>query len=132
MPGVCRRRMKLAKEFLKLYLPKHKINISIQRKKLNDNYGELYIDDYNYRPRSFVIYIDKEINNELYTKTLLHELWHIYQFVTGTVKIKHNRTYHNNIDVTDEPEEDLEFEKEAEQMEEELKKIFFTHLKINR
>ena len=119
--------MKLAKEFLKLYLPKHKINISIKRKKLNDNYGELYIDDYNYKPRSFVIYIDKEINNELYTKTLLHELWHIYQFVTGTVKIKHNKTYHNNIDVTDEPEENLEFEKEAEQMEEELKKIFFAH-----
>lgn len=115
--------MKLEKKFLKVYLPRHKINISIKRKKLDSNYGELYIDDHNYRPRSFTIVIDKEISNTMYNKTLLHELWHIYQFVTGTVKIKHGRTYHNNIDVTDEPEEDLEFEKEAEQMEEELLKV---------
>ena len=118
--------MKLAKKFLKVYLPKHKINISIKRKKLDGNYGELYIDDHNYRPRSFVIYIDKEINNELYTKTLLHELWHIYQFVTGIVKVKHNRTYHNNIDVTDIPDKERLFEQEAEAMESQLKKIFFT------
>lgn len=77
----------------------------------------MYIDDHNYRPRSFTIYIDKNINKNLYIKTLLHELWHIYQFVTGTVKIKHNRTYHNSVDVTDELEDKLQFEKEAVRME---------------
>jgi hypothetical protein len=121
---------KIINKFLQQYLPKYKIKIIVKRKQLQDNWGELYIDDHNYRPRSFTVYIDKNINNKKYVDTLLHELWHIYQFVTGTVKIKHNRTYHNNIDVTDELEEDLEFEQEAERMETELKKIFLTILVI--
>ena len=114
---------KIIHNFLQQYLPKYKITITVKEKQLQDNYGELYIDDHNYRPRSFTVYIDKNLTKKKYINTLLHELWHIYQFVTGTVKVKHNRTYHNNIDVTDEPEEDLEFEKEAERMEEKLLKV---------
>lgn len=119
--------MNIVNQFLKLYLPKHKIKVYLKRKNLKNNYGELYINDHNYRPRSFTVYIDKNLSNKKYLDTLLHELWHIYQFVTGIVKVKHNRIYHNNIDVTDEPENELEFEKEAERMEEVLKKIFFAH-----
>ena len=117
---------KIIHNFLQQYLPKYKITITVKQKQLQDNYGELYINDHNYRPRSFTVYIDKNLTNKKYINTLLHELWHIYQFVTGTVKVKHNRTYHNNIDVTDIPDEERLFEQEAEAMESQLKKIFFT------
>lgn len=107
----------IIKWFLKKYLPRYKIKIKIQRKLLKDNYGELYIEDYNYRPRSFKIYIDKNLNNKKYITTLLHELWHIYQFVVGKVKIRYNKTYYNNIDVTNIDDKNRLFEIEAEKME---------------
>jgi len=103
--------------FLKKYLPRYKIKIKIQRKLLKYNYGELYIEDSTYKPRSFKIYIDKNLSNKKYNSTLLHELWHIYQFVVGIVKIRYNKTYYNNIDVTNIDDKNRLFEIEAEKME---------------
>ena len=35
------------------------------------------------RPRSFLIEIDSQLKGKDYPKTLLHELWHVYQHVKG-------------------------------------------------
>jgi hypothetical protein len=115
---------KIIQWFLKEYLPRYKLKIVIRHKNLEDNYGELYIEDSYKKPRSFKILIHKDITNLLYIETLLHELWHIYQFVKGEVKIENNRTYHHNIEVDPLLEEECLFEKEAELMEDVLKKNF--------
>ena len=123
-----KKKNKIIQWFLKEYLPRYKLKIVVQHKHLEDNYGELYIEDSYKKPRSFKILIHKNITDSLYIETLLHELWHIYQFVTGEVKIEDNRTYHHNIEVDPLLEEELLFEKEAELMEGLLKKNFLHNI----
>lgn len=80
--------------------------------------------DNNFRPRDFMIYIEKRLSPEEYQLTLFHELWHIHQYVTGKLKMRHNKIYHNNVDVTDEPDDETEHEQEAVRMEEILLKQY--------
>lgn len=112
--------------FLKLYLPKHKIKIKVLQKDSKDNYGELFILDSFYRPRSFEIHLDKNLDSLRYDLTLLHELWHIWQFVNKQLVIKKDKTFYKGRDVTTIPYDMQAYEKEAESMEKRLYQQYVT------
>ena len=49
-----------------------------------------------FRPRNFEIEIDTHLDKETYTKTLLHEMFHMKQFIDGTLKTKWSKMYYKN------------------------------------
>ena len=68
------------------------------------------------------------MNPEEYTKTLLHELWHVLQHVKGTLKDKHNKRLWKGRDHSETDYDDQPWEKEALQMEEVLYKKYTFYL----
>lgn len=80
-------------------------------------YGLCSVLDSDYRPRSFLVEVHNHLDNENYTKTLLHELWHVKQFVSGDMKDKRSKRYWKGIDISDVDYENDPSEIEAEKME---------------
>ena len=69
---------------------------------------------------------------EEYTKTLLHELWHILQHVRGDLRDKRNQRLWKGIDHSQTDYSDQPWELEAHRMEEVLYQEYHTQLdKIN-
>ena len=56
--------------------------------------------------------MDTYMDKENYTKTLLHELHHVFQFVSGELKLKSSKRYYKG-----ECMEDLEYYKQPHEME---------------
>tara|TARA_B100002019_G_scaffold256244_1_gene239480 strand:- start:156 stop:365 length:210 start_codon:yes stop_codon:yes gene_type:complete len=54
---------------------------------------------------------------KLYTQTLLHELWHVYQHVKGNLKDKRGKRLWKGIDHTETDYSDQPWEIEAQNME---------------
>ena len=79
--------------FVDKYLPRHKIFVNVDHKGLlrEGVFGWQWSTDSDCRPREFEIEIHNRISPALYTETLLHELWHVYQHVTGQLKDKYNK-----------------------------------------
>ncbi len=108
--------------FVDKYLPRHKIFVNVDHKGLlrEGVFGWAWAVDCDYRPREFEIEIHNRMSPEDYTKTLLHELWHVLQHVRGDLRDKRNHrlwkgTDHSQTDYSDQP-----WELEAHRMEEEL------------
>ena len=105
--------------FISKYLPKHKIEIIVNhRGMLRDGvYGWVGVTDCDWRPRSFEIELHNQMDPDHYTKTILHELWHVYQHVKGSLKDKRGKRYwrdldHSNTDYSEQPWEIEAFEME--------------------
>ena len=82
--------------FVDEYLSRYKLDINIHHcrlKKRNDVFAWVWYTDCKSRPREFDIEIHNTMNKEDYTKTLLHELWHIYQYVKKILICEHE-AYH--------------------------------------
>jgi len=79
--------------FLNKYFPRHKITIEVLHRGLKREqvYGYCDTTDESYRPRDFLIELDTYMDKELYTKTLLHELIHMKQWVDGLLRIRHGK-----------------------------------------
>jgi hypothetical protein len=93
----------VASWFLNKFLPRHKIYVEIVHRGLKREcvYGYCNYTGESYRPREFLIELDTHMNRELYIKTLLHELVHLRQWVTGTLRTKRGKRYYNSINVED-------------------------------
>ena len=67
------------------YLPRHHLEISVIHKSLKDEgvTGWCMVEGSTSKPRSFLLEIDSHLSEKNYSKTLLHELWHVYQHVKG-------------------------------------------------
>jgi hypothetical protein len=98
--------------FLDKFLPRHQLDIQIVHRGLKRE-GVLgycdFTDDYK-RPRSFLIELDTYMEDEIYIKTLLHELVHLRQWVNGSLKMKRSKMYYGtckieNYDYIDQPHE---------------------------
>jgi hypothetical protein len=89
--------------FLNKFLPRHKIYVEILHRGLKREgvYGYCDYTGEAYRPREFLIELDTWMNEELYIKTLLHELIHLQQWVTGSLRAKRGKRYYNSINVED-------------------------------
>jgi hypothetical protein len=92
--------------FVSKYLPRHKLEIEVLHRGLKREFALGYCDvaGRHYNPREFLIELDTHMHKETYTKVLLHELYHILQFVSGELKLKASKRYYKG-----ECMEDLEY-----------------------
>ena len=105
--------------FVDTYLPNHKIFLNIDHKGLlrESVFGWAWVVPPDHRPREFEVEIHNRLSVEDYTSTLLHELWHVYQHVTGQLKDKYNKRYWKGIDHSETDYDDQPWEVEALRME---------------
>ena len=91
--------------FLNTFFPRHLIDIHVVHRglKREDSYGWCDVTGRKSRPRDFQIEMQSNMQTELYTKTLLHELTHVGQWVKGTLRFKSGKMYFNEekVDHTD-------------------------------
>lgn len=106
--------------FMQKYLKRHKIEIEVLHRGLlrEGVYGFCSVNDCDWRPRSFLIEIHNRLTDEYYTKTLLHELYHILQHIRGDLRDKRGiRCWKGvnceNLDYDEQPWEQEAFEMES-------------------
>ena len=92
--------------FVSKYLPRHKLEIEVLHRgmKRENAYGYCDVAGRHYNPREFLIELDTHLDKETYIAVLLHELYHILQFVSGELKLKSSKRYYKG-----ECMEDLEY-----------------------
>ena len=115
--------------FVDRYLPHHKLVINVDHKGLlrEGIFGWVWAADCDHRPRDFEIELHNRMDPEHYTKTLLHELWHVYQHVKGSLKDKRGKRFWRGIDCSKIDYEDQPWEQQALQMEEILFEEYLTN-----
>ena len=116
--------------FINKYLPRHNLDISIQYRGLKREgaFGFCSVQDYDSRPRDFLIELHTNMDEDLYIQTLLHELWHMYQHVIGKLRDKRGVRLWKGIDYSNRDYEDQPWEQEAHTMEEVLYSDFLTQV----
>ena len=79
--------------FLNKFLPRHKIEMEILHRglKREEVYGYCDYVGESYRPREFLIELQTHMEEELYIKTLLHELVHLRQWVVGSLRVRYGK-----------------------------------------
>ena len=92
--------------FVSKYLPRHKLEIEVLHRgmKREGAYGYCDVAGRHYNPREFLIELDTHLDKDTYITVLLHELYHILQFVSGELKLKSSKRYYKG-----EWMEDLEY-----------------------
>ena len=110
--------------------PRHKIDIYVNHRGLlrEGVFGWCTVLDSDSRPREFEIEIHNRLDNEKYTKTLLHELWHVFQHVKGHLRDKRGKRLWRGIDHTETDYSDQPWEVEALKMED----VLYKHLTDSR
>jgi len=80
----------VASWFINKYYPRHKITLDIIHRGMKREGCVGYCDTTGgwFRPRNFEIEIDTHLDKETYIKTLLHEMFHMKQFIDGSLKTK--------------------------------------------
>ena len=91
-------------------------------------FGWMWAADCDYRPRDFEVELHNRMTPEHYTKTLLHELWHVYQHVQGHLKDKRSQRLWKGVDHSKTDYEDQPWEVEAHKMEDILFEQYSHHL----
>tara|TARA_B100000287_G_scaffold47988_1_gene42728 strand:- start:124 stop:549 length:426 start_codon:yes stop_codon:yes gene_type:complete len=116
--------------FVDTYLPNYKLFINVDHKGIlrEGVFGWAWVVPPDHRPREFEVEIHNRLTPEDYTSTLLHELWHVYQHVTGQLKDKYNKRLWKGIDHSETDYDDQPWEKEAHQMEKVLVKEYNRYL----
>ena len=108
--------------FVKKYLKRHKIELEVLHRGLlrEGVYGWCTVIDCNWKPRSFLIEIHNQLSVEDYTKTLLHELYHILQHIRGDLRDKRGIRCWKGIDCSELDYSEQKWEIEAKEAEEKL------------
>ena len=113
--------------FLNEFFPRHKIAIEIVHRGLKREQVVGYCDtlDGGYRPRHFLIELQTHMDEELYVKTLLHELTHLAQWVRGSLKVKCGKLCYGK-----EPVENYDYEYQPHEIEarEEEERLYVWYL----
>lgn len=115
--------------FVSKYLPRHHITIEVLHRSLKRDgvVGWCDINGRTYKPREFLIELQSRLPEKDYIKTLLHELWHVYQFVKEDLRVKSSKPYYKGKCIEGIDYEDLDHEKEAYEMEEILFNEYIRH-----
>ena len=119
--GARKRRCKSVVEwFITKYLPRHHIYIEVLHRGLRreQSYGYCSVSGEIYRPREFLIEIDPKLDLELYTKTIIHELVHLRQWIFGVLKERRGKMLCNDKTFDDLEYWDYPHEVEAHHLEE--------------
>ena len=117
--------------FIAKYLPRYKIDIRVNHRGLlrEGVFGWCTVMDSDSRPRDFEIELHNRMDVILYTQTLLHELWHIYQHVKGNLRDRRGKRLWKGIDHTETDYSDQPWEIEAQSMEIKLFEEYLTNSK---
>lgn len=129
--GKIRTEMREAMQYFasRLFTPQLSRHIDVrvtQKKSLGLIHGQVGIEDYNVlgQPRSFEIELRSTDSLEEKILTLAHELVHVRQYCRGQLNEQGNRWYGRRIDVDNVPYFELPWEKEAEELSEQLYKDY--------
>jgi hypothetical protein len=114
--------------FIGKYLPNHKLDVVVNHRGLlrEGVYGWCTVLDCDHRPRAFEIEMHNRLNVEDYSKTLFHELWHVYQHVRGDLRDKYQKRLWKGVDCSELDYDDQPWEQEANSMESELYLMYLT------
>lgn len=129
--GYSQRRCIAAVEwFISKYLPRHHISLEVLHRGLRREYaiGFCEISGKTYKPREFLIQLQSRMEPDKYLSTLFHELWHVYQFVSGDLKLKCSKKYYKGICMEHLEYKDHPWEIEAYSMESKLLNEYITSL----
>ena len=87
--------------FLNKFFSRHKITVDIIHRGLKRENVVGYCDvvGESYRPRHFLIELQTHMDEELYIKTLLHELTHLKQWVVGSLRSRYGKLCYSKIPV---------------------------------
>ena len=79
--------------FLSTFFPRHKIDLVIIHRGLRREkvWGYCDVVDERKLPRQFIIELCTYMDEELYIKTLLHELTHLAQWVRGSLRVRYGK-----------------------------------------
>tara|TARA_R100001463_G_C3510288_1_gene219911 strand:+ start:208 stop:651 length:444 start_codon:yes stop_codon:yes gene_type:complete len=126
-----RRCQNITSWFIKTFYPRHKLDVDIIHRGLlrEGAFGWCDCSGGYSRPREFVIELHTNMNKELYTKTLLHELFHMMQWINGSLTSKKCRMYYRNEPVDNYEYEDQPHEIAARAAEESLYEQYITDCK---
>ena len=116
--------------FVDKHLSNYKLIINVDHKGLLHEgvFGWVWAADCDDRPRYFQMELHNRMTPEHYTQTLLHELWHVYQHVTGQLKDKYKKRLWKGVDHSKTDYEDQPWEKQAIEMEEILYREYSFYL----
>jgi len=106
--------------FIGKYLPRHHIYVEVLHRGLRreQSYGYCSVSGEIYRPREFLIEIDPKLDLELYTKTIIHELVHLRQWIFGVLKERRGKMLCNDKTFNDLDYWEYPHEVEAHHLEE--------------
>ena len=112
----------IATWFINQYFPRHKLTIDIIHRGLirEGSYGFLDCVGSQSVPRQFELLLQSNLNELEYTKTLLHELVHMKQWIEGSLRLKSGKFHWKGINVSNVDYYSQPHEKEAFRMEETL------------
>jgi len=81
--------------FVSKYLPRYKLEIEVLHRGLKKEgvVGWCDVAGETYKPRAFLIELDTYLDKETYVRVLLHELYHLRQWVKGELKLKASKKY---------------------------------------
>lgn len=104
---------KVCEWFMNNHFPRHSVYLDVVHRGLKREfaYGYCDVSGSTYKPREFLIELDTHMNKETYVKTLLHELYHVQQFISGELKIKASKRYFRGECV-----EDLEYREQPHEI----------------
>lgn len=116
--------------FISKYLPRHHITLEVLHRGLKREYaiGFCEISGRTYKPREFLIQLQSRMESDRYLTTLFHELWHVYQYVKGDLKLKSCKKYYKGICMEHLEYKDHPWEIEAYKKEKELYKEYIRYL----
>jgi hypothetical protein len=100
--------------FLNKFLPRHKIEVEILHRGLarEEVYGYCDYVGESRRPRQFLIELHTHMEEELYIKTLLHELTHLRQWAVGSLRMRRGKMHYGK-----EPVENYEYRYQPHEIE---------------
>ena len=128
--GKINKKLREAIEFFasNLFTPQMKrhIEIRIRQRDLGTWHGFVSIEDYNVlnQPRSFVIELHKNDNQEEKLKTLAHELVHVRQYARNELNDEMNTWKGRKVDSDSIPYDDQPWEVEAINLGDELYELY--------
>lgn len=114
--------------FIEKYLPRHKIDLVINHRGLRREFvdGWANIEGSASRPREFFIELQSNLSIHDYITTLLHELWHVHQWVKGDLRERRTKRIWRGRDHTNDEYKDQPWEIDARWMEKVLYQEYLT------
>ena len=114
-----RRGKKVVEWFKAKYMPNHHLDITVAHRGLKREHAQGFctVMDCDHRPREFLIEMETTLKEQDYITVLLHELWHVYQHVNGSLRDKRGVRHWKNVDSNTLAYKDQPWEHEAVNME---------------